>query len=455
MKKKEILSTIIVFCIIFICHFIVFLAFYPGICAYDLNVQITQYNEHAFYTNHPLLHTLFIGFFHNLFGNAKYNFNYNLGYACATIIQLFVIDGAMTYAVSYLHKRLKNHIPIYIAVVFYAVFPVNSLLAISHTKDILFAGFGLIFFIDSLTLLESQKNEKKYIRLIRMILNAVLMLLFRNNAVHAIIATSLLLILTILILKKKNHNVETITKYAKYMIAVTVLAITVNKSLVFATGAYPGSIKEMMSIPGQIMGRVYNTVATDEEKALIEEYIPNADEYNYCLADPMKKYLPFEIWESKCKHFLLDSTIIALKHPVISTQAVWYNIQGFIDPFHQPYSYNVFFLARRDYRGDAEQESKIPQLCDLYISLFYFNDPSKPYSLFLNMGLYIWLNIIACLIGLKHHRKEGFAYLFFLLYLCTLLLGPGAIIRYGYFFFLSVPVAIMQLFKKPASLTQK
>ncbi len=452
MKKK--LKSLSVFLPIFICHLIVFLAFYPGMCTYDLNTQIEQYLTHSFCTNHPLLHTLFVGVFHDLFTD-----DINLGYAFATVIQLLIVDGAMTYSVMYIRSICKDRFPWIIAAIFYAVFPVNSMLAISHTKDTLFAAFGLIFFIDSIRIF-SEAPAKNYLFIIRMTVSATLMSLMRNNAVYALSAALIVIIIKMALnYRSKNKSgtdkVNALKRYALIVFATVLLSVIGGRMLSYATSATPGSIKEMMSIPAQIMGRVYNSdSATEEEKALISEYIPNAEEYKFYISDPMKKDLPFEIWESKCKHFLLDSTIIALHHPVITAEAVWYSIQGYIDPFHMPYSSDHFYLARYDYRGGAELASKIPLLCDLYVKLFRttYDYSRTPIIIVFNLGLYVWITLAAFITALIRNKKrpeglsENIAYLFPIMYLLTLLLGPAAIMRYGYLYVLTAPGAFTSLF---------
>ncbi len=440
MKKKNIYFALIAFISIFVCHFIVLLAFYPGLCTYDLNTQIEQYTTHSFITNHPLLHTLFVGYFHNLFTDP------NPGYALASVIQLIITDSAMTYSVVYLRQNCIRIYPSILAILFYALFPVNSLLAISHTKDVLFAAFALIFFIDCQRLLKTGSKSFGALFLARMTINAVLMLHMRNNAIHAMLATIIIICIIIFVSHKKKIASKHVN-FVAILILSFILAVISNKALILSTGAHNGSIKETMSIPAQIMGRIYNTVASDEEKEIISEYIPNAEEYKYYLSDPMKKDLPFEIWESKCKHFLLDSAIIALKHPIISTQAVWFNIQGYFDPFHQPYSSDHFFLARNDYRGDAVQESKLPTLCDFYVTHFRLTDTSNPLTIFLNMALYIWVFIISFVILVRRKDKQYASYIFPFFYLLTLLLGPGAIIRYGYIYIVIIPISLMDLYR--------
>ena len=467
--QKRLHQVLLVFSIIFICHFSVFLAFYPGICTYDLNAQIAQYVDHDFCTSHPLLHTLFIGFFHDLFANEQHNNNINLGYAIATILQLLIVDSAMTYSVMYIRTICTKKWVSICAIIFYAIFPVNSLLAISHTKDTLFAAFALIFLIDSLRLLLEKTPHMNLLYYIRMVISATLMVLLRNNAVYALLSTFLILLIMFIRCLLTNINDHTkdlsidtrsnysiLQTYLLILFTTLILSIIGNKALIIATDADPGSIKEMMSIPAQIMGRIYNTVANEEEKELILEYIPNADEYTFYISDPMKLNLPFEIWESKCKHFLLDSAIMAIHHPITAIEAVWYNIQGYIDPFHMPYSSDHFYLARYDYRGDAEIDSKLPRLCDIYVRLFrttadYSN---TPIVIFFNLGLYIWIDIIGIVvmnIGKKNrydYKAYNIAFLSPIMYLLTLLLGPASIMRYGYLYVLLSPISIAFILKK-------
>lgn len=439
--KKPLLTTL-VYISIFVNQILVFLAFYPGICSYDLNAQIEQYTTLDFCTSHPLLHTIFIGFFHSLFDTPKYGNNINLGYAIASIIQISIVTGAMAYSVMFLNSFINKRWVLICITVFYALFPVNSLLAISHTKDILFGAFALIFFIDSIRIISDRLPKRMPFFNLRMVVNLGLMSLMRNNATYALVA-SILIIVFSMICNKKNYII--LRKYLLILLISIVFSVSAGRILINITGATPGSIKEMMSVPAQIMGRVYNTNASVEEQALISSYIPNTDEYNYYLADPMKHYLPFEIWESKCKHFLLDSAIISLHHPVIAIQAVWLNIQGFLDPFHQPYSYDRYYLAYENYRGGAELDSKFPCLCNLYLKLFSSTKDycHTPLVILFNAGIYVWICIIACIILLRRFCNSlSAAYYFPIFYLLTLLLGPGAIMRYAYLYVLTAPISI-------------
>lgn len=421
---------------IFLMQLPVFLAFYPGICYYDVGVQVDQYESGKFITNHPLLHTLFMGYFKNLFDNP------NTGYAIATIIQMIIVNGAMAYAISYLYKRTKSTVLCTISMLFYGLFPVNSLLTLSTTKDILFAAFTLVFFIDSLRFLHADKTS--VFLYIRIILNATLMLLFRNNALYAFIPT--FIIILVMKLNKKEQLKSTIIIFAATFLVFT----GADKALTLSLNATNGSIKEMMSIPAQELARIYLNTNNTEDKELILSYIEEPETYNFYLSDAIKQQLPFEILDSKCKHFLLHSAILNLKYPITCIDAILYNTQGYWDLFHSPYQSDHYFLATTNYRGGATLDSKFPRLANIYVDLFYVTEEYQhnPLAvLLLNSGIYIWLMLFGLIKAIHTKQRQLFYSLLFpLFYFLTLCLGPGAIIRYTYVFVLMAPVLIGLLF---------
>lgn len=418
--------------VIFLMQLPVFLAFYPGICYYDVGVQIDQYESGKFITNHPLLHTLFMGFFKNLFDDP------NTGYAIATIIQMIIVNSIMAYAISYLYKKTNNTILCTISMLFYGLFPVNSLLTISTTKDILFAAFTLVFFLDCLYFLQAEKSS--ILIYIRIILNAILMLLFRNNALYAFIPA--FIIILIIKLKKRERLKLTVIIFALTFFAF----LGADKALTLTLNATNGSIKEMMSIPAQELARIYLSTDNTDDKELILSYIAEPETYNFYLSDAIKQQLPFEILDSKCKHFLLDSAIFNFKYPIICMDAILYNTQGYWDPFHSPYQSDHYFLSTTNYRGGATFDSKFSVLANIYVSLFHVTEEYQhnPFAvLFLNSGIYIWL-MLFCLVKSIHTKNNQLMYslLFPCFYLLTLCLGPGAIIRYTFVYILIAPVLI-------------
>ena len=426
--------------VLFISHIITMVSLYPGICYYDIGTQIDQYTSKVFNTSHPLLHTLFIGYF-------SQHYEGNTGFAIATVIQIVIVDLAISYMLLYIFSRTRNLLSHIFFVCFFAFMPMCSFLTISHTKDILFAAFALIFVID---MIRYHECDIRYNALmftlfrIRMVVNIILMLLLRNNATYAYAAMLIIMILRFFLSKRGNPSGHLLIVLA----IALVLTFISNSALIRVTNANSGSIKEMMSIPSQIMARIYNTDATDEEKDIILQYIPSPEDYEYYLSDHIKMQLDFDTLDSECKHFLLDSAILALHHPGESAKAVWYNIQGYFDPLHCPYSSEHFYLVALAYRGGAVLSPKWLPVFDFYQKWFYQSEAlsHSPFYIFFNMAIYIWIYILSLIFNVRKRGLSGFtSYLFPLLYLGTLLLGPGAIIRYGFLYILLLPIACMNM----------
>ena len=418
--------------LVFLLHLPVYLAFYPGICYYDIGTQIEQYETGHYIANHPLIHTYVMGFFKNLFENP------NTGYGIILFIQMLFVSFAIGYGLKTLFQYTRSFIICTIITLFYGLCPVYPLLAISSTKDIFFSAFMFIFIIDTVNLLKQPSHSIRFH--IRFTVNALFMLMLRNNAFYAFIPV------VILILLKKSKK-RTVVKNMKILFAaVSILYLISSKVVSAALNADPGSIKEMMSIPAQEIARIYSVSDNQKDKELIKTYVEEPELYNYYLADPIKCQLPFEIFESSCKHFLLDSFILNFKYPIPCIDAIFYNTQGYWDLFHSPYQSDHFFLATGDYRGEAVFDSKLPRLADSYIRLFHTTQNLQNNFLLipiLNSGIYIWI-FLFCLAAFIRKKDNSmiFCCLFPLFYLGTLCLGPGAIIRYTFPFLLLSPILL-------------
>lgn len=418
-------------------HLPVFLAYYPGIYTFDVNVQVEQFEIPYFVQNHPLIHTLFLGFFKNLTENP------NTGYAIATIIQMLIVESAMAYALVFVFKRTASVVLCTCIMLFYGLFPVNSLLTISATKDIFFSACVLVFFIDCLYFFDDKINKR--LDYIRFLFNAVLMLLLRNNTIYAFIP-SFIAIIFIYIYRKGAWK-----KIALCSLTILLLYTFINKGLVYSLNAVPGSIKEMMSIPCQELARIYAITDDENTKNEILKYIPEPENYNYYLSDAIKMQLDFDTLDSACKHFLLFTAICNIKYPIPCLDAIFYNTQGFWDIFHCPYQEKYSFVSSINYRGEAVLDSKFPMLCEFYESYLHTTEKiaDKPFIIFFNPGFYIWMLLFFFTKGI-HNKDKTLTYscLFPILYLCTLLLSPGAIMRYAFPFVLIAPILLITIYKR-------
>ena len=231
------------FLIIFISYIPIFLAYYPTIFAYDVHFQLNEMLHHNNTLHHPLIHTLFI--------YVCYKFgivigSVGIGMAIYSIIQMLIMSLIFSYFLNYMHEKGINKKIIYIALVFFAIFPVNSILSLSTTKDVIFSGLFLLTFIKFYEFVDSKKITLKW--KISYIIISVFMLLFRNNAIYAL----LLAIPVILFFNKKNRKVWIILNIISIMLF----------SIIYSTMAYifeakPTEKSERIPVPIQQVARVY------------------------------------------------------------------------------------------------------------------------------------------------------------------------------------------------------
>ena len=430
------------FWVLFLIHQVFFWATFPGICYYDLGTQIDQYDTWKIIDNHPIIHTLFLGFFKNQFDDP------NFGYAMATIIQLVFVEMCMSFVVYYLYYRTRSRLLVILTILFYGLHPINILLSLSTTKDIFFSALFLISYICMRLLLEERCNQT--VIAILMGFSLTLSMLFRNNAQYALI---LAIPLVIVLLHKETDISRKPFRVVIICVMSLVLSFAINKVVFTEVDAVSGSIKEMLSVPAQELGRMGNGNVDNETKELIHEYIPDVSIYTSYLADPMKRQLPFDGFVSKCKHFLLDSFILNFKYPIICLDAFMCNTQGYWDIIHCPYSSERFFLMPElgAYRGGATLQSYNSTLTNYLISTYNSTKPyeDKIYVILMNPALYIWLFVFAIVVVLhKKQTKIAIAGILPICYLLTLLMAPGAIIRYVFWFVLVAPISIMDVLER-------
>lgn len=162
----------------------VWLAYYPGLWNYD-PWQVWQFTDHQYDAVQPLVHTLLMGFCFNI-GYARGDSN--LGVAIYDWVQMTILACIFSYSVLFLKNKTGNRLLCFFAVAFYAIFPVNSILAISSTKDILFSGLVLlntVLSIQYIDCIREMKSKRDYWRAaIALLLGVASMLLFRNNAAY-------------------------------------------------------------------------------------------------------------------------------------------------------------------------------------------------------------------------------------------------------------------------------
>ena len=165
---------------------IAYLAMFPGIYDYDSIDQTLQFLVTGNVSgHHPVLHSLLLSGFMKI-GYVVFH-SYEIGLGIFTLLQvLFLAYAAMKVAWFLLQKGYNRLF--WFTMCFYLCFPLHYIMSVWDTKDSIFAGF---FVLVSLSLIEMADRTSGFWdnrwNLVKFVLYVVLMCMFRNNGLYALI----------------------------------------------------------------------------------------------------------------------------------------------------------------------------------------------------------------------------------------------------------------------------
>lgn len=437
---------------IFILWIPVFLAYYPAIMSYDSNRQFQEAYNGIFWELQPIAHTWLIRT--ALLTGEKIG-SYETGVSFYTLLQMFVLSGAIAYAISFVYEIFKKKRIAFILAAFFGIFPVFSVLAMVVTKDIFFSAFFLILMV--LSIRRYMKKPKYPIAYdVAMTLCAVLLTVFRKNGIYGVIFFALLYILA---MKKERIRILIVC-------IVMVAASFAGMHLVrLSLHAAPGPKTEMYSVPIQQMGHVVffqKDMLSEEELQTMETYLTGStawQSFNITLADSQKSCANPDAWTNTPK-MLKDWIHFGVRFPDDYIDAYLGLTSGYYFPDDVSISQHLGF-GRESMRGLIEtfnaskplddsfpgvkSESKFPALQYLLEGPVsdeqYLKWPVL--SLLFRPSVYCWAEFLlyAMLLYKKRYRDAAAASLQFA-YFLTVLLGPVANIRYVFQLMIGLPVLV-------------
>lgn len=449
-KLPEWAFFLICWAIIFICFLPIFLSHWPGNFIYDAKYQIRDTIRDSHSTHHPLAHTLLMCWAYNL-GLARGNVSW--GFQFYTLIQMFVLSGSFAFCCLYLYQKKAPAWIQLIAFLWFAIFPINALFAISATKDVLFAAFFLCFFIFCLRFYLD--HDEKWSCLLGLCLFGTLSALFRNNAFYAILIAFLISIVICKTWRKKG------------IILISLIIIYLSSSLInqglitYANATEPDTYREMLPAPLQCLARVvsYKGDYLDSDlKAEILTYIPEYRIYGYSPynADPIKEFANENLLRSNTLNFFKLWAKVGLQYPDEYLESLITNTFGYWYPLHQGV-YVSSDIALYHTLIEIGPEIEPQNYCDWANKLYNcfwsleFREISILGYLFRNAP-YVWMTILAFLVA---WYKKNFSLIALLLlpclYLLTCFAGPVAALRYIYCLVVLLPLIIYLTLKKRGS----
>lgn len=433
--------------LLLLCWLPVFLAYYPGLFAYDIHMQTYQVLKGRFDTHHPLLHTLWQGLFYTLGGWLG---SYTVGMALHALCQALLVALCLAYGLQYLYKLHTPRALRIGALAFFALCPIVSILAISLTKDVLFSALFVVVCVQlhrlwcSPTLLASRRF------ILRLVLLSTLFCLLRNNGVITLgLGVALFLLF--------GRGFPRKLPFVAVMACVVLAYGGSTAGLAWATQAKPGNLKEMLCVPMQQMARVYSLHQEDLDcTGPIEDFLPEVADYRPTMADDVKTTA--NVGAANMTEFLSLWGRLLWQYPGDYVDAFLWNSMGlwFVDDTSNAAAYGEALEDRQGYlltdtKGgyQVEHTSYCPALEQLYERLFSANEyQSLPVlgALFCP-ALYFW-GLLGVLFAALYRRQRPLLWVSFfgLGMYCSILLGPCALIRYMLPLVLLLPPLVGLLF---------
>lgn len=433
---------------IFLAWIPVFLAYYPSIMSYDFHRQsqeamigFSAYNSH-----HPLLHTLVLSVFLHI-GEALGSLE--TGMAIFSICQMVIFSAALAYCATMVYRLTGKLWTVVIATAFFAFFPYISVLSVCTTKDVLFSACFAVFVVLLIERCVFATGKKLIVMDVLLVLDGILMILFRNNALYAVAVFAVVF----LILGRKRERIRVL---ALCMVLVLGGKFSMEGLQLAINPAGRGSSIEMCSVLLAQFARVgyYHGEELDAETyALLDTYVSEEywELYNPTLVDAVKSWVAWSdygsVWEGNMAEVLKAWAKIGLKYPneyldafLALTCGYWFfddvswavvlgdDLEGRMGAVY------TYISSTSDVIPEGiAHESKLPQLenfLEEIVTANGFFDWPVISNLF-KPALYCWTLLLSFLLLIYTKQKQKCLITCYpLIYLATLFLGPVVQVRY-------------------------
>lgn len=428
---------------IFVCYLPLFLAWWPGNFVFDAPYQLRDVIRHTHSTHHPLAHTLLMGAAYRL---GERMGSVSKGFQFYTLLQMAVLSSSFAYCVYYLYRSVKRKIVFTAALLWFALFPMHALFAITATKDVLCAAFFLYFMVFVVRTIYNGERLAWY-GYAGMAASGALAMLFRNNMTYAVLGAGVIALLAV---KGRGKKISVLAVIA----AAYFLYAGVNHLMIAAADATsPDTYRETLSVPLQCLGRVAAYRREDLEDSLYEEiclYIreDTIGSYNPYIADNIKNYANEELLKTNLPNFLKLWLKVGLRFPDEYVESIVTNTMGYWYPLNQGHYVSADIALYHMLIGEGQELEKACY-CSwadaFYAPLFWKGEYKEiPLLSFLfRNALYCWFFLFFGAWGI-YRKSKGVILtgLFPLLYFLSCLCGPMAALRYIYCLIVCVPLML-------------
>lgn len=459
------------FLLLLLCWLPVYLAYYPGICAYDVTVQTGQIVNHAYNDHHPLAHTLLLAgsmqLGENVFGDA------NTGLAILTFVQMGCLAAAIAWGIALLGSKGVRRGFLIVLQLYGMFYPFHLYMSVSVSKDVFFSVFFLLQMIALCEVIRQKQNGVDGYDVL-FGLGGIGMQLFRTNGRYAMLVLLVFVFLAFVFGKKARRFWGKLTVNCILSLLVGSLCLS---GLFRLTGAEQGDRREMLSMPIQQLARCMlyhggvgelaedDGSMSEEDRDLIDAFLLDESyrEYRPEISDPVKSHTNTYVVRYRTEEFVKTYFRLLAQYPGEFINAALAVNAGYLyvgDVSHAVINENgvdrgLGYVQTRWVDDELNprgiyQDSKWEGLHELLETWAdenaYLKIPVLKY-LFVP-GVFLWWYLLLAgglAAGRRYDRCAPLALV--LGYYLTLFLGPTVQLRYIYPLMLALPFAALLLLR--------
>ncbi|MBR6709122.1 MAG: hypothetical protein IKL84_05530 [Clostridia bacterium] len=432
-----------------LCWLPCFIAFFPGIFAYDIPTQLIGISEGTLTSDHPLLHTIIAWACMKIGAAIR---SYSLGAALYTLVQMLTLSASYAASLAYLCRRGASTGWLAGSLAFFALLPVHPLFAVNATKDVLFAACVIFFLLFAAELIRRPAECLRSPRFWNGYTAVVLaMALMRNTGIYVFI-----LFIPVMLAALPRRRLLALG----LALLSLVLFFGTQAGLRAGLDIQPGRFTEALSVPLQQMARcAYDNALDEDELAELQKYIPHEvwRTYSSRLADQIKNTVDREVIKADPLGLLSLWLRMGLRHSGCYLNAFlglnigyWYPDMVYPDTR----TWHAYIECDTKWINDEiriTDPNLWPEAREFYrgIGLGANFEPIPLLDLLFKPGIYLWLTLTALAASI-YHRSRSAAFLLIFLSLSWLLqlFSPIALLRYVYPFMTALPLAAGLIRKK-------
>jgi hypothetical protein len=339
------------FAVIAAAWFPCWLAYYPANYSYDGEPQLIQYTTGVFNSHHPLLHTILLGRCYNLGVFLKAHGIPVDGMAVYSALQALFLAYAYASAVRFAAKRGASKAGFVTMLLWFALFPVHPVMAVTTTKDIYFTAFAVLFLLrlsDILIPASPDSDGRKemagsrarilfFLQRVLLGFDGVMMTLFRKNGLYMMLLLLVFLVISAaaaaVSLKRGRKDSACLSAMAVFLLVMILVYKGTDAYLIKITNAGKGEAAEALSLPLQQIARAYksggNSLKEDDLND-VEKYISEfgLNQYRPSISDGVKQYFNNEEYAENRTEFFKVWLRIGIESPGAYAAAFLYQTMG-------------------------------------------------------------------------------------------------------------------------------